>query len=348
VNLAAAGRIALRSLANLARGRPLCVSLEVTHSCPARCLHCDKGGLKPGERHLAPAEYRPLVRALSPPVVQLSGGEPLVREDLEEVARAVKQPGGLPLVLCVTNGWLLEERRYVSLLAAGVDLFSISLDFPDDRHDRFRRIPGLYAKLDELVPRLARRGLGNITLNTALTRANYAEIPALVANADRWGVKISFSAYSVLRTGNRGLCIDRAEDQALLARHFDFLRREHARTGTVLNTPWILDHTLRFFRQGGHHGGCRAGIRFLVVRPDGLLNACSMHADQCFRTRTEVVRGFETRRTCDECFVSIRADTERPLARLALESLATWRGFLARATALPRTARESPFEAEAR
>lgn len=318
-------RIALRSVAHLAVRRPICVSFEVTHSCPANCVHCDKGGLKAGEERMSPADYRRTARDLSPAVAQLSGGEPLVREDLEEVARAVKEAGRVPLVICVTNGWLLDERRFVALLGAGVDLFSISLDFPDPRHDAFRRIPGLHAKLDDLVPRLARRAPGKIALNTALTRANFAEIPALVANAERWGVKISFSAYSALRTGSRALCIEDPEDLALLRERFAFLHRERRRNGTVLNTPWILEHTLRFFERGGHLGGCRAGLRFLVVRPDGLLNGCSMHPDERFRTRAEVARGFGTRDRCDECFVAIRASTERPLGRLALEGVETWR-----------------------
>lgn len=97
-----------------------------------------------------------------------------------------------------------------------------------------------------------------------------------------------------------------------------------------MNTPWILRHTLRFFRDGGHHGGCRAGERFLVVRPDGLLNACSMHPRETFRTREEALRGFTTRERCDQCFVAIRAGTERPLGRLALDGLGTWRSLFAR------------------
>jgi len=286
--------------------------------------------MKVGEKRMAPEDYRRVARELSPAVAQLSGGEPLVREDLEAIARAVKGRRGLPLVICVTNGWLLDERRYLTLLEAGVDLFSISLDFPDARHDAFRRLPGLYAKLDALVPRLARgRGRGDIALNTALTRANFAEIPALAANAERWGVKISFSGYSALRTGNRALCIERPEDLALLARHFAFLRRENARSASVLNTPWILDRTQQFFAQGGHRGGCRAGIRFLVVRPDGLLNACSMHPDERFLTREQAARGFATRERCDECYVAIRSATERPFVRLALDALGTWRRFRA-------------------
>lgn len=328
---AAALRVTTRALRNLAARRPICVSFEVTHSCPADCRHCDKGGMKRDEARMSPEDYRRKARELAPAVVQLSGGEPLTRPDLEDIARAVKADGPPPIVICVTNGWLLDERRYLALVAAGVDLFSISLDFPDARHDDFRRLPGLYARLEERVPRLARdHHLGNIALNTALTRANFAEIPAIVANAERWGVRISFSAYSVLRTGSRAWCIDTPEELALLARHFEFLLAHRRRSDTVVNTPWILRHTLRFFTDGGHHGGCRAGERFLVVRPDGLINACSMHPRETFRTQEEALRGFTTRGRCDECFVAIRAGTERPLVRLALDGLGTWRSMFAR------------------
>jgi MoaA/NifB/PqqE/SkfB family radical SAM enzyme len=279
---------------------------------------------------MQPEDYRRATRDLAPAVVQLSGGEPLTRRDLEEIARAVKVADHPPLLICVTNGWLLSEARYLALLDAGVDLFSVSLDFPDARHDEFRRIPGLYRKLEELVPRLASaHGRGNIALNTALTHANFAEIPELVARAEEWGVRISFSAYSALRTGDRALCISSPADLAVLRRHFEFLREHRRGSDTVLNSDWILRNTLEFFERGGHLGGCRAGIRFVVVRPDGALNGCSMHPNERFRTLRDVARDFTTRERCDECFVAIRAGTERPLVRLAAEGLATWRGFLA-------------------
>lgn len=234
MNTAAALRVTTRSLRNLATRRPICVSFEVTHSCPADCRHCDKGGMKRDEARMSPEDYRVKARELAPAVVQLSGGEPLTRPDLEEIARAVKAEGPPPILICVTNGWLLDERRYLALVAAGVDLFSVSLDFPDARHDDFRVLPGLYARLEERIPRLARdHRLGNVALNTALTRANFAEIPALVATAERWGVRISFSAYSVLRTGDRAWCIDTPEELALLERHVEFLLR-HASA----RTPW--------------------------------------------------------------------------------------------------------------
>ena len=195
-------KIGARSLWNRTIGRPVCVSFEVTHSCVADCVHCDKGGIKPEPDLMSLDDYRRYSEELKPGVCQMSGGEPLMRDDLEDIIRAVKRPSGLPMVVCVSNSWLMTEERYLSLNEAGVSLFSISLDFPDERHDDFRRIPGLFAKMSELIPYLVKKyGRENIVLNSALTHANFAEIPGLVAKAEEWGTQISFSAYSSLRTG---------------------------------------------------------------------------------------------------------------------------------------------------
>ncbi|MBC7292630.1 MAG: radical SAM protein [Thermoleophilia bacterium] len=322
MNKGEAVKIGVRSLWNRARGWPVCVSFEVTHSCVADCVHCDKGGIKAESALMRPADYRRYSEMLKPGVCQMSGGEPLLREDLEDIIRAVKRPSGLPMVVCVSNSWLLTEERYLSLNEAGVSLFSISLDFPDERHDDFRRIPGLFAKMNDLLPYLVRKyQQNNIVLNSALTHANFAEIPGLVAKAEEWGTQISFSAYSSLRTGDTSLCITAREDLALLRRHIDYLKEYRRRSTTVLNSDYILEQTYRFFAESGRDG-CQAGRRFLVVRPDGLINACSMFPAMQFRTREEAVKGFAaTRETCDQCYVSIRASTERPLVRLIGENV---------------------------
>lgn len=310
-----------RGMGGLMERNPLCVSFEVTHSCPADCLHCDKGRIKKEERLMGPDDYRIRTRELHPGVCQLSGGEPLTRKDLEQIVAAVKGEGAPPYLICVTNSWLLTEERYLALIEAGVDIFSISLDFPDDRHDEFRQLPGLFARMKEMIPRLSQTyGRNNIVLNTALTRANFKEIPALVEKAEEWGVKISFSAYSVLRTGDADYCIQDPEDLDHLRSSVDYLQ-EHKRThDTVITTPRVLERTYGFFHDGGAPG-CQAGVRFLVVRPDGLINACSMFPDRRFRTREEAVAGFAERLTCDQCYVSIRALTERGLGELAIDNI---------------------------
>jgi MoaA/NifB/PqqE/SkfB family radical SAM enzyme len=227
------------------------------------------------------------------------------------------------MVVCVTNSWLLTEERYLSLQDAGVSLFSISLDFPDERHDDFRRIRGLFARMSERIPYLVSKyGRKDIVLNSALTHANFTEIPGLVAKAEDWGTQISFSAYSCLRTGDTSLCINSSEDLATLRSHIDYLE-SYDRRSTILNSDHILEQTYRFFSQGGMNG-CQAGRRFIVVRPDGLINACSMFPEMKYRSRSEAVREFSaTRQSCDQCYVSIRASTERPLGILIKENLET-------------------------
>jgi MoaA/NifB/PqqE/SkfB family radical SAM enzyme len=327
-------KIGARSLWNRARGWPVCVSFEVTHSCVADCIHCDKGGVKREAGLMTAADYRRYSDTLRPGLCQVSGGEPLMRGDLEEIVGAIKRPSGLPMVVCVSNSWLLTEDRYLALNKAGVSLFSISLDFPDDRHDGFRRVPGLFAKMSHLIPHLVRTyGRKNVVLNSALTRANFAEIPGLVAKAEEWGTQISFSAYSCLRTGDRSLCIDSPSDLALLRRHIDYLKDHRRRSASIRNSDHVLDQTYRFFSEGGT-SGCQAGRRFLVVRPDGMINACSMFPDLRYGSRKEAVRGFKaTRERCDQCFVAIRAGTERSLMGLVRENLglvAHTPGFAAR------------------
>lgn len=315
-------KIGTRSLWNRTKGWPICVSFEVTHSCVADCVHCDKGGIKRETALMSLDDYRWYSEELNPGVCQMSGGEPLLRDDLEDIIRAVKRPSSLPMVVCVSNWWLMTEERYLSLNEAGASLFSVSLDFPDERHDDFRRVPGLFAKMSEIIPRLVKKyGRKNIVLNSALTHANFAEIPGLVAKAEEWGTQISFSAYSALRTGDTSLCINAPDDLALLRRHIDYVKEHRRHSKTVLNSNYILDRTYRFFAEGGL-AGCQAGRRFLVVRPDGLINACSMFPELKYRSRTEAVEGFRaTRKSCDQCYVSIRATTERPLGRLIQENL---------------------------
>src|SRR4030042_3634173 len=90
-------------------GYPTVGSFEMTHSCNANCHHCNMGG-KVQEKLIGPAEYRSLMRRLKPVIVQISGGEPLLRDDLVDVIRAIKAAGhSTPYTIVVTNGWLLTE-----------------------------------------------------------------------------------------------------------------------------------------------------------------------------------------------------------------------------------------------
>ena len=88
---------------NWRAGRPIVVSFEVTDACTCFCKHCDHGGLRDTSRDMKPADYRRYMEELKPVVVQVSGGEPLMRDDLSDVIRAIRQPNGLPFTILVSN-----------------------------------------------------------------------------------------------------------------------------------------------------------------------------------------------------------------------------------------------------
>jgi MoaA/NifB/PqqE/SkfB family radical SAM enzyme len=286
--------------------RPLVVSFELTHSCTANCQHCDKGGIKPGPLGLLSAQDYGRLRAdLKPMVVQLSGGEPLLRKDVAEIVRAIKEPNGLPYIILVTNGRLFTEEKYLALRRLGVNQFSISLDFPDERHDDFRRSPGLFNHLSELVPKLGRHGNVDVVLNTAITRDNLPTLRAGYEKAKEWGVQISYSCYTPLRTGSMEHYISSREDLDLLRRTMNELLELQGKNGRITNSAWTLSGIPDFFKNGSVPG-CQAGRRFMVVTPDGGLRACSMFPET-YGSHQEVMEKFVAHNTCGGCYVSIRA-----------------------------------------
>ncbi len=311
--------LTLRGQLNFIVDRPLVVSFELTGSCNAHCRHCDKGGILPGEKTLSPARIRELYRELRPVAVQLSGGEPLLRDDVEEIARGIKERNGAPYLILVSNGSLLDVDRYEALRAAGVDQFSLSLDFPDERHDAFRALPGLFRRLERLVPELMARGHRDVVLNCAITRENFDDVTRLCELANGWGAAISFSTYSAMRTGNRDLLVSSPDDLRRLRARIDELVALKRAGADIRNSVPDLDATWRFFAEGGIYG-CRAGHRFLLVQPDGWMRPC---AHQPFRARThrELREGFSRTNACGGCFVAIRSYCDKSLARLYWEQV---------------------------
>lgn len=314
-----ASRLFIRGIHNYGAKRPLCVSFEVTLSCNANCRHCDNGGLIEDENRIEPKEYARLTALLRPPVVQISGGEPLLREDVVEIVRAVKQPSGFPYIIFVTNGFLLNESNYLELKRAGVNQFSVSLDFPDERHDEFRRLTGLYSHLDQTIPHLADLGYDDIILNSAITRDNVKCLLDLVQNARRWKVSISYSAYTSLRTGCKDHFIFAQEDLETLRRSILDLEKLKKENGQVVNSVYILRSTYQYFKNGSI-SNCGAGKRFLVVMPDGSFNPCA-HYRKKYSTRQQVLEEFSKHNECGGCYVGIRAYTDQSFWNLLKDNV---------------------------
>jgi MoaA/NifB/PqqE/SkfB family radical SAM enzyme len=292
---------------NYITNRPIVVSYEVTLSCNCNCLHCDLGGVIKNEKQITPEEYGNLTQRLKPLAAQISGGEPLLRKDIAAIVKAVKK-AGVKYAILVTNGVLLNESNYLQLREAGIDQFSVSLDFPDERHDEFRQRPGLYKRLERTLPHLARFGYRDIILNTAITQANVREILPLAKKAAEWGVDMSYSAYTARRTGNKDYCLNNGEDLEILRHAINELIILKKQDTHLVNPELTLRDTLKFFEQK-YMPNCKAGIRFLVVMPDGSLVPCSLQRTK-YATREEMLEKFSRTNRCGDCYVAIRSYSE--------------------------------------
>jgi MoaA/NifB/PqqE/SkfB family radical SAM enzyme len=274
---------------------------------------------------MKPADYRRYVETLKPCVVQISGGEPLMRGDVVDIVRNVKFDGHLPYTILVSNWSEMTEERYLVLRKAGIDQFSVSLDFPDDRHDAFRGLPGLYDHISRLIPLCARHGFDDIVLNSCITSENVGEIEAMADTARRWGVNMCYSSYSARRTGCRDYFLNTKEQLALLNQQLDRVEARRDSTNWLVNSPSTIEATRRYFENGGTPG-CRAGLRFLVVTADGMLQPCSMQFKRYrLEDRDRMIEEFTRTNPCDQCYVSIRSYLDKSFPVLLWENVS---GFL--------------------
>jgi MoaA/NifB/PqqE/SkfB family radical SAM enzyme len=278
-------------------------------------------------QNLKPADYRHYTEVLRPCVVQVSGGEPLMRSDVSDIVRNIKYTGGVPYTILVSNWSEMTEQRYLELHEAGVDQFSVSLDFPDARHDEFRVYPGLYSHLEDVIPRCARHGFDDIVLKSCITRETVVEIEAMAVKARQWGVNICYSSYSARRTGCRDYFLNTAEQLAALNRGLDAVEAQRDSTGWVVNSRSTLDATREYFQNGGRPG-CKAGLRFLVVTAQGMLQPCSMQFQRYkLEDRTKMIEEFTRGNTCDQCYVSIRSYLDKSFPKLLWENVSGFFSF---------------------
>jgi MoaA/NifB/PqqE/SkfB family radical SAM enzyme len=343
------GGMALRMLTkgawNTMRKYPLSISFEVTHTCTANCWHCNWGGpIK--ETRRTPEEYGAICRDLKPVVVNVSGGEPMARGDLDDIVRALAQPGRLPWVVVVSNGSQLSPERFLRLKRAGMHQLSLSIDFPDQRHDEFRRIPGLFANLNEMVPKCVQiADLDDVSLNCCITAWNFREVPNIVRQAARWGVSVNFSAYTPLRMDDVSGLVRKPALAGELKEKIEevvALKREGYPVYTSERVLWKFYN----FLVGEQAPGCQAGYRFLVINPDGRLTPCAM-VMAYFNDHRSMQREFSRQNTCEACFISTRANCEKTLGESLADNVDTLLQLLPWHRARPRVAPSAVPEVQA-
>ncbi len=310
--------LAKRGIRNFLSNRPLTVSFEVTYSCNARCKHCHLGGIIHGEKLASPERFGELCQQIQPVVAQISGGEPLLRKDLEQIVQQMKRPNRAPYIVVTTNGLMLTKKRYESLRQAGVDQFSISLDYPDERHDEFRGVKGLFGRIEALVKELNTGNGKAITLSCVVQRDNFRELIKIAELSERWGVSVNFSTYTWLRTNDMSYVLTQED----LVEFRDIVRQLLALRHKYQNffaSEYTFYRMIEFYKHGGIPN-CKAGVRFFIVNPDGTFSPCGLIITR-YQHQTEIHEKFLKTNTCTACNTSIRSNCEKPVKYLIKDNL---------------------------
>jgi len=159
--------------------RPVVV-WNITNRCNLKCRHCyAHAKARPDDNELSTAEGRQLIddlAAYKAPVLLFSGGEPLMREDLPELAEyAVKK--GMRAVIS-TNGTLIDRDMAAVLKKIGLSYVGISLDGRREINDVFRGVDGAFDQAMRGIDNCREAGI-KVGLRFTINKFNAAEIPAM-------------------------------------------------------------------------------------------------------------------------------------------------------------------------
>ncbi|HUJ08908.1 MAG TPA: radical SAM protein [Verrucomicrobiae bacterium] len=159
---------------------------ETTAGCNLECIHCRRLDVSQQlmKTDMTTAESLRFVSqlaAFAKPILVLSGGEPLFRPDIFQIAEHARNRG-LPVALA-TNGTLIDEPMAQRIIAAGVRRVAISIDGADETtHDQFRRQPGSLAAALRGFRHLRSRGM-SMQINCTVTRHNVHQVETLYVKA---------------------------------------------------------------------------------------------------------------------------------------------------------------------
>ncbi len=187
---------------------PLVVFYEVTRACNLLCRHC-RAEAQP-HRHpdeLNPAASLKLLDELAafpkPPLVVLTGGDPIKRTDIFEIVRHGVSIG-LKMAMTPSATRLVTGDVVSNLSAAGLHRLAVSLDGADAaRHDDFRRVPGSFARTLEIMNVARDCGL-SMQINTTITRHNVDQLDAMATLLDGFGIAL-WSVFFLVPTGRATL-----------------------------------------------------------------------------------------------------------------------------------------------
>lgn len=257
---------------------------ECTLRCNLACRHCGSDcRVTATTKDMPMADFGKVLdsvaRSTDPHhvMVNITGGEPLMRPDLEACGRMIYEKG-FPWGI-VTNGLALTQARYKSLLASGLRSMTISLDGLEENHDWMRGRKGSFKKATEAIKMVIDSGEIEFDVVTCVNKRSFRQLPEIKQFLIGLGLK-QWRLFTVFPAGRAlndpEMQLDKVEFRALMefirsTRKEGLIKASYGCEGFLGNFEGEVRDQFFF---------CRAGVSIGSVLADGSISACpSIRAD---------------------------------------------------------------------
>ena len=264
------------------------VAWEVTRNCNLNCAHCRAAATNQdyaGELD-TPAALRLLdqIAEVGQPIVILTGGEPLMRKDIFELAE-YGTAKGLRMVMA-PNGTLITEAVAQKTAVSGIQRISVSLDgATKERHDGFRGVDGAFEGALRGIEAAKSQGI-EFQINTTISKYNYDQIPEILKLAENLGA-VALHIFLLVPTG-RGKYI---VDQAITAEEYEYTLNwfydQKQKTNLQLKAT-CAPHYYRILRQRARQDGL--SVTYDTHGLDAVTRGCLGGTSFCFISHTGIVQ----------------------------------------------------------
>jgi len=262
---------------------------ECTLRCNMSCRHCGSDcRMQPTVGDMPAEDFLRVIDRLTPHVdthkvfIIFTGGEALLRDDLEQVGRELykrEYPWGV-----VTNGFLLDERRLDSLMSSGMHSITVSIDGPEQEHNWIRRHPQSFERATRAIRLLAQQRDLLWDVVTCVNPRNYPTLPQFRQQLVEMGVPAwrLFSIFPMGRAaGDPELQLTDEQYRGLL----DFIVTCRNDKTLPIDVSYSCEGFLGDYelRVRNHFFYCRSGIEVASIRCDGAISGCTSvrsHMDQ--------------------------------------------------------------------
>jgi MoaA/NifB/PqqE/SkfB family radical SAM enzyme len=279
----------------LSTGHPYMAQIVPMRRCNLACTYCNEY-----DDHSAPTPIDEMLRRidhlgrLGTTVITISGGEPLLHPELDQVIARIRKTGALAGM--ITNGYLLNKERIERLNKAGLDHMQISIDnvMPDAVSKKSLKV------LDQRLLWLAEYADFHVNINSVVGGGIASPQDAYTVSTRALGLGFS-STIGIIHDGSGQLKPLGGEERKVWERVRALTRRSYSR----------FNHFQEAIANGmPNDWRCRAGGRYLYVCEDGLVHYCSQQRGYpatplAEYTTADVKREFLTEKSCaPNCTIS--------------------------------------------